>query len=130
MTGVELIVAALAVAGTAGLTSGVQDAYAGLKGLLTRRLAGRDRAVRALEAEETEPGVWRARLADDLTASGAATDTEILAAARRLLALADPAGSQAGKYVVTTNHGAVGEFHAPVTFNQGPPVPPAAPGTA
>jgi hypothetical protein len=29
---------------------------------------------------------------------------------------------------VDQNYGAVGEFHAPVTFHQGPPVPPAPPG--
>lgn len=98
MTGVELIVAALAAAATAGVSSGVQDAYAGLKGLLVKRLAGRNHAVEVLDAEPAEPGVWRTRLGDDLTASGAAVDPEVLAAARRLLALADP--DAAGKYQV------------------------------
>ncbi|WP_428963078.1 hypothetical protein [Micromonospora fluostatini] len=129
MTGVELIVAALAAAATAGVTSGVQDAYGGLKGLLARRLSGRDRAVRALDARETEPGVWQARLGADLRAAGADSDEQILAAARAVLVQADPAGTRAGAYTVTTNYGAVGQFHAPVTFHQGPPVPPAPPGT-
>ncbi|MEU6076640.1 hypothetical protein [Micromonospora sp. NPDC047074] len=129
MTGVELIVAALAAAATAGITSGMQDAYGGLKALLARRLSGRDRAVQALEGRETEPGVWQARIGDDLHASGADADEPVLAAARAVLARADPAGTQAGTYTVTTNHGAVGQFNAPVTFHQGPPVPPASPGT-
>lgn len=129
MTGVELIVAALVAGGSAVITSGVQDAYSGLKGLLARQLSGREQAVQALEARETEPGVWQARLGEDLRACGADTDEEVLAAARAILAQADPAGTQAGVYNVTTNYGAVGQFHAPVTFQQGPPVPPASAGT-
>ncbi|MFG3423353.1 hypothetical protein [Micromonospora sp. NPDC048063] len=125
MTGVELIVAALAAAATAGISSGVQDAYSGLKGLLVKRLAGRDRAVRTLEARETEPRVWQASIGDDLHAAGADTDEQVLAAARAVLAQADPAGTGAGIYHVTTNYGAMGQFNAPVTFQQGPPVPPA-----
>lgn len=129
MTGVELIVAALAAAATAGITSGVQDAYLELKGLLARRLAGRRHAVAALEADETSPGEWQARIGNDLSGSGAASDGEILAAARAVLGLTDPAGMRAGTYTVTNNYGAVGEFHAPVTFNQGSQLPPAIPGT-
>ncbi|WP_051723946.1 hypothetical protein [Micromonospora chokoriensis] len=129
MTGVELIVAALAAAATAGIGSGVQDAYAGLKRLLVRRLAGRAQVVAALAADEEQPGVWQARIGDDLTASGAAFDSEVLTAARAVLRLADPIGTQAGTYTVTNNYGAVGGFHAPVTFNQGRQIPPAAPGT-
>ncbi|MEU9740168.1 hypothetical protein AB0E12_13370 [Micromonospora chersina] len=129
MTGVELIVAALAAATTAGITNGVQDAYASLKGLLMRRLADREQAIAALEAGETSPGQWQARIGADLAGSGAASDIEVLAAARAVLAAADPAQAQAGIYTVMYNHGAVGLFHGPVTFNQGPPDPPATPGT-
>ncbi|MDG4816548.1 hypothetical protein O7628_13690 [Micromonospora sp. WMMD956] len=129
MTGVELIVAALAAAATAGITSGVQDAYTGLKALLVRRLSGRNEAVRALEAEETRPRVWQALIGDDLHACGADADEQVLTAARTLLAQADPAGTRAGVYTVTNNYGAMGEFYAPVTFQQGPPVPPPSPGT-
>ena len=46
-------------------------------------------ALQALQADETEPGMWRVRIGDALTASGAAGDEQVLAAARRLLALAD-----------------------------------------
>ncbi|BCJ69677.1 hypothetical protein [Polymorphospora rubra] len=128
MTGVELIVAALAAGASAGVTSGVQDAYAWLKGQLVRRLSGREQAVQALAADEVEPGVWQARLGDDLAASGADADLEVLAAARRLLAVAGPAGTRGGLNQVTNNYGAVGEFHAPVTFTYGqPPTPPDGP---
>ncbi|WP_432898377.1 hypothetical protein ACQP1S_21430 [Micromonospora matsumotoense] len=116
----ELIVAALAAAATAGVTSGVQDAYAGFKGLLVKRLAGRTEAVEALAARETEPGVWQARIGEDLTACGAASDAQILAAARAVLAQAD----RAGTYTVEYNYGAVGQFHGPVTI-----YPPVTPGT-
>ncbi|MEU8048124.1 hypothetical protein AB0B71_28755 [Micromonospora echinofusca] len=129
VTGVELIVAALVAGGSAVITSGVQDAYTGLRGLLAKRLSGREQAVRALEARETEPGVWQARLGEDLRACGADADEEVLAAARTVLARTDPAGTRAGVYTVTNNYGAVGQFHAPVTFQQGPPVPPASTGT-
>jgi hypothetical protein len=44
--------------------------------------------VHALDADESEPGVWQAHIGNALTASGAVADEEILAAARRLLALA------------------------------------------
>ncbi|MDR7275714.1 hypothetical protein [Catenuloplanes atrovinosus] len=95
MTAIELIAAALAAGAGAGLTQTasdtVRDAYAGLKDLLRRRLG--DRAVPALEADETEPGVWQARLGDALTSSGAAGDEQVVAAARRLLDLT-------GKYQV------------------------------
>ena len=130
MTGVELIVAALAAAATAGIASGTQDAYTGLKDLLVKRLAGRTGAVQALESRETDAGVWRARIGEDLTASGVAADEQILAAARAVLAQTDPVGARAGIYHVEISHsagGAGGAFYAPVTI-QVPPVPPATPG--
>jgi hypothetical protein len=139
---VELIVAALAAGAGAGVTDtvsgAIKDAYAGFKGLLARRLggadpAGHDQVRQALDGQETEPGVWQARLGDDLTASGADGDEEILAAARQLLGLLDPAGDTAGAYQVSvaTNYGVAGTFQAPVTINYGQlPVPPAAPGAA
>ncbi|XVV08562.1 hypothetical protein ACQP2X_27355 [Actinoplanes sp. CA-131856] len=98
MSAVEVIAAALAAGAGAGLTdatsAAVRDAYARLKELLKRRVG--DDGV--LEANETEPGFWQAQLGDALTASGAADDERILAAARQLLALADPAS--AAKYRV------------------------------
>lgn len=75
----------------------VRDTHARLKSLLSSRLAGHRQASEALQAEETQPGVWRSRIGDDLNASGAAADQEVLAAARRLLALL---GDDAIKYWV------------------------------
>lgn len=103
MSAVELIAAALAAGAGAGLTdtasAAVRDAYAGLKDLLKRRVGDHGgQAGRALDADETEPGVWQARLGDALTTSGAVGDEQILAAARHLLTLTDPA--LAAKYQV------------------------------
>jgi hypothetical protein len=131
VSGVELIVAALAAGASAGVTNtataAVQDAYAGLKQQLGRRVGGGKQAQRALEADETDHDVWRARLGEALSVSGAATDEQVLAAARRLLALTDPGTAKTFNIDVGTNNGAVGDFAGPVTFNQGPPVPPAPP---
>jgi hypothetical protein len=88
LSGLELIAAALAAGASAGLsntaTAAVQDAFNGLKQLLGRRLRGREQA---LEAAETEPGVWAALLGEELTASGATADDEVIEAAERLLSL-------------------------------------------
>jgi hypothetical protein len=127
---VEVITAALAAGAGAGVkdtaSAAIKDAYAGLKALLKHRLDGR--LVQALDAEETEPGVWQARIGDALAESGAADDTQILEAARRLLAAADPDKAKALHIEVDTNYGAIGEFHAPGDVLPGaahPPTPPA-----
>jgi len=130
VSAVEVIVAALAAGAGAGLhdtaSAAVQDAYAKLKDLIRDRIGGR--GAQALDAEETEPGVWQTRIGDALAESGAADDEQVQDAARRLLALADPEKAKSLNIDIVTNYGAAGEFHAPVTFNQGPPVPPALPG--
>lgn len=132
MSAVEVITAALAAGAGAGVkdaaSAAVKDAYAGLKVLLKRRLGSEDDEVaQALEADEPEPGVWEARIGDALAESGAVDDQQILDAARRLLTAADPDRARALHIDVDTNYGAVGEFHAPVTFHQAPPIPPMPP---
>lgn len=97
MTGVELIVAALAGGAAAGVTevtgTAIQDGYASLREALRRALARRgEHAVRALDAESSDPGVWRVRLGQDLIDSGADRDERILAMARELLAQVESAG--------------------------------------
>jgi hypothetical protein len=105
MSAVEVITAALAAGAGAGMkdtmSAAVKDAYAGLKALIKRHLDGHgDEVVQALDAEETVPEVWQARLGDALTKSGATADEQVVAAAQRLLQLTDPTGSAAGKYQV------------------------------
>ena len=132
MSTVEVITAALAAGAGAGVkdtaSAAIKDAYTGLKALLKQRLGSHDgQVVQALDADDTEPGVWQARIGDALTESGAAEDEQIVEVARRLLAAADPDKARALHIEVGTSYGAIGEFHAPVTFNQAPPVPPTPP---
>jgi len=101
----EVITAALATGAVLGVRDtasvAVKDAYAALKDLLKHRLRNHDHeVVRVLDADVAEPGVWQTRLGEALTESGADRDEQVIAAARRLLELADPAGSAAGKYQV------------------------------
>jgi hypothetical protein len=144
MTGVELILAALVAGAAAGsgdaAKAAVQDAYAQLREVLRRRMVGGLRAQQVLDGVEPEPGSWQADLGAELMVSGAADDGEVLAAARLVLGLVDPAGMAEGKYRVEVDHaehlhigdtsvdapnnqGAVGTFHAPVSFG-GQSVPP------
>ncbi|MGW5667379.1 hypothetical protein [Micromonospora sp. NPDC003776] len=100
MSSVELIATALGAGAAAGFTdtaaAAVKDAYTSLKGALRPWLRGQAR--QALEADEIEPEVWATNIGEELTASGADSDEEILALAHRLLSLADP--QVAGKYQV------------------------------
>jgi hypothetical protein len=112
VTGLELIVAGLAAGAAAGISdttsTAIRDCYVRLRELLGRRLAGGGAsAVLSLDTGQTDPGVWRARLAAELAAAGADVDGRILASAGELLALLDPAGTRAGKYIVDL-HGARG----------------------
>jgi hypothetical protein len=126
---VDVIVAALAAGAAAGAkgtaSEAVKDAYGLLKVLLRRRFTGREQARAALEAEQTEPGVWQATIGHDLTDSGATTDEQVLAAARELLLLADP--KTAATFNIGTVQGAAGQFYAPVSFDQRGQLPPSPP---
>jgi hypothetical protein len=101
---VSLIVGALAVGAGAGVketaTQAVKDAYAGLRRLVASQFRGHASAEVALVEHETDPATWRAPLEKALTSTGAISDAEILTAAGKLMELVDPAGAQAGKYVV------------------------------
>jgi len=132
MSAVEVITAALVAGASVGVketaSAVVKDAYADLKALLRHRMGNHgDHILQEFEVGGAGPGVWRTRIGGVLVESGAVDDARILDAARRLLALADPDNAQALHIDVDTNYGAVGEFHAPVTFHQGPPVPPTRP---
>lgn len=104
MDPISLIMGALAAGAASGLadtaTGAVKDAYAGLRDLVWRRVAGRRVAQTALEEHETAPQVWQAPLSAELVAVGADTDVQIITAAQRVMALVDEAGSASGKYLV------------------------------
>ena len=150
MTGVEVIVAALAAGAVAGsgevAKSAVVAAYSGLRDVLRRRLVGRREAEQVLAGDETDPGVWRTRIGAELVESGADLDEEVLTAAGHLLELVDPDGVRAGRYLVDLRgaHGShvgdgtvhvqtaygptAGTMTGPVSVSYGQlPVPPARP---
>lgn len=130
MTGVELIISALAAGAGAGVTDTISgaivDAYSGLKQLLGRRLADRQRATEALDGQETESGMWQALIGPDLREVGADQDEEILAAAQRVL---EAVRTNTYTVKVDTNYGAAGVFTAPITITNHLPYPPASPET-
>ncbi|MER5795517.1 hypothetical protein [Streptomyces sp. NPDC001980] len=69
----------------------IDDLHAALREAVRRRLGGGENGVRGgygvrvLDAYETDPDVWRARLLQVLTASRADMDEEILMAARAVV---------------------------------------------
>jgi hypothetical protein len=105
MDPISLIVAALAAGASAALKDttqqGVKDAYAGLKSLLKRKLAGEPPVEEAIEEHERAPDAWKEPLRERLGETGVGEDEEVIRKAQELLALVDPAGARAGKYNVT-----------------------------
>jgi hypothetical protein len=104
MDPITLIVTALAAGAVSGVTdslsSAVKDAYASLKALVCKRLAGRPDAELVLAKHEQAPETWQAPLAAVLGDAGADRDADLVAAAQTLLRLVDAAGAAAGKYTV------------------------------
>lgn len=97
---VTALVAGVAAGGKDAVSSLVKDAYAGLKALVVRRVAAQPAGQAAVEEHEKDPETWRAPVTKALAESGAATDDELLAAARRVLELTDPEGTAAGSYTI------------------------------
>jgi hypothetical protein len=104
-------------------SSAVKDAYAGLKALVRKRLAGRPDAEVVLARHEQAPETWQAPLTAELGEAGADQDPGLAAAAQALMNLVDEAGARAGKYTVDVRGGQgvqIGDhnrqgnvFHAP-----------------
>lgn len=104
MDPITLIVTALAAGAALGLkdsaSSAVKDAYAGLRALVRKKLAGRPDAEVVLARHEKAPETWQAPLMAELAESGADRDRDLEAAAQALMNLVDEAGARAGKYTV------------------------------
>ena len=109
MDPVTVVVTALAAGASTGAIGALKDdaaqgakaAYAKLRGLAGRRVAGHPHGELALQQHQAAPQKWEGLLAAELTEAGAAGDADLVAAAEALLALIDPAGARAGKYQVT-----------------------------
>jgi hypothetical protein len=109
MDPITLIVTALAAGATAGgldtvkdaTKAAIQTAYAKLRGLAKKRIAGQPDGELALDRHEAAPQKWESLLTAELTEAGAAGDAELVAAARALMELLDGAGARVGKYNVT-----------------------------
>lgn len=108
MDPVTLVMGALAAGAASGLgesaTSAIRRAYRELRELVRARLVGAP-AEAALEHFESDPHARTGELTEVLAKSGAANEEAVLAAARQLMALIDPAGTRAGKYVVQLQEG-------------------------
>jgi RIP homotypic interaction motif len=104
MDPVTLIVTALA----AGVAPALEDdpegtvkaALARLRTLAGNRLAERPGRELVLARYDQVPDVYEKPLEHELRESGAATDAELVSAARELMRLLDARGTVAGKYVV------------------------------
>jgi hypothetical protein len=84
-------VTALAAGAALGVTdaasSAVKDVYAGLKKLVTKRLADRPNAELVLARHQKSLETWRAPLMTELNQAGAAHDASLPAAAEALMRL-------------------------------------------
>jgi 5-hydroxyisourate hydrolase-like protein (transthyretin family) len=122
-----MILAALAAGAAAGgkeaAASAVKDAYAGLKQLVEKRFSGKPSAEVALAEHEKDPTTWQAPLTKALAEAGTDRDGRILAAARRLLELTDPAGARAGRYTLIDARGAhhtqIGDHNRQINIEKG-----------
>lgn len=127
MEAVELVMTALSAGAAAGVTStasaAVKDAYTGLKTLVAKavRRAGTSTETDVVDEKVADPDRHRAELVASLTAVAVESDTELLQAATKMLALTDPPGSETSKYCVDVhdNQGVqVGEDNT-MTLNLG-----------
>jgi len=101
---VSLVLNALTSGAAQGVADSVSDAvksaYVKLKQLVSAKLSGNRSGEVALAEHAADPETWQAPLAKALTASGVGADQAVIEAARQLMALLDPAGTQQGKYQV------------------------------
>jgi len=111
MDPITLIVTALMAGAALGVkdtaSSAIKDAYAGLKAMAGKRLAGRPDGLRVLARHEEAPEIWQAPLKEELDQAGAGHDASLVAAAEALMRLIDEDGGRRSKYTVDA-HGAQG----------------------
>jgi hypothetical protein len=124
MDPVTLVITALAAGTALGLkdtaATAVRDAYAILWARVRKRLASRPDGAMLLARHAEAPQTWEAPLAAELSASGAAQDTDLLAAALGLLRLVDDVGYRSGKYLLNVPNAQIGDPNPPHNSFNGP----------
>jgi hypothetical protein len=119
MEPITLILTALATgvaAGTASASeSAIRDAYTGLKTLIQRRFAGKDKAQHVLEEYIDDPSTYEKPMAKQLQETGAAEDESIIRAAQILMATAKPDQAAQGAFNIKVK----GNVYSLVQNNQG-----------
>ena len=109
MDPISLIVMALAAGVSSGALDALKDdakeaakvAYARLRGLLTKKVAGNQVAEMTLAQYDTDPKTWEAPLTASLKQVGAGNDEDLVATAQAVVDLLNKAGIGGGKYNVT-----------------------------
>jgi hypothetical protein len=104
MDPVSLVMTALTSGAAQGLAESASDAVKSacsrLKQLVSAKFSGTRSAEVALAEHAADPETWQTPLAKALTTSGAIDDEAVIKAAQQLMALLDPAGTEAGKYQI------------------------------
>lgn len=120
MDPISLIVAALAVVGKETTSLVVKDIYPKFKALLEKKFAATDEARLILGKHADNPRNWDGPMRELLQESHADRDAELLEAAAKLLAEADPSGAARGKYTIAhAEQCAIGD-HATVNIGVPP----------
>ena len=122
------IIAALTAGAASGLTEAakksISDGYSGLKGLIKKKFGGESGVADAIEKLEAKPesAGRRQTLTEELTATDAAADSELLGAAQSLLELvrALPQGEQHIQTAIGTGI-AQGDRGSPASVSFVPP---------
>ena len=113
MDPITLVITALlsgaASAGQAIAGDTIKEAYTGLKNLIQRKFAGKPEAELALTNHESNPTKWEAPLKTALAQTQVDQDQEIIAAAQKVMQLAQSEQGTMKNYAIN--------FHGPV---QGP----------
>lgn len=107
MDPISLIESAL-VAGAAASTKdtanqAIKDAYNSLKTLLSRFFTDKPKAQVILDEHESDPETYEKPLKKVLTEAHADQNTELLAAAKQVIALVQPQQMGMGKYTIQNN---------------------------
>src|SRR5437879_4704555 len=116
------IIAALTVGATGGLTdtakTAMSDAYQGVKALLAKKFGAKSAVVEAVTHLEAKPdsSARQQGVQEEVVATHAEQDNEVLALARHLLSLL-PQAAPGAQIIQHVDHGAVSYSGTATTYN-------------